>query len=105
MAHLKVYENANSTSNKKYPYLLDVQTNLLSDLRTTVVIPLAPASSSGNMAITKLCPIVDIKNKRFVAMTQQLAGVERKALGKEVGDLSTCRAEIISALDFLITGI
>lgn len=105
MAHLKVYENTNSATNKKYPYLLDIQTNLLDDLRTTVVIPLGVISSTGGAAMTKLCPIVEIKSKKFVVLTQQLAGVDRKVLGKEIADLSASRAEVIAALDFLISGI
>ena len=105
MAHFKVYENTNSGTNKKYPYLLDIQSDLLDDLRTSVAIPLAPLSAMGNAAITKLCPIVEIKSKKFVVLTQQLAGIDRKVLGKEIADVSACRSEVIAALDFLISGI
>ena len=104
MAHLKVYENT-SASHKNYPYLLDIQSDFLSDLRTTVVIPLAPFSAIGKAALTKLCPVVVVKTKKLVLLTPQLAGVERKILGKEVADLSEARSEIIAALDFLISGI
>lgn len=104
MAHLKVYENT-SSSNKTYPYLLDIQSDLLSDLRTTVVVPLAPFSAIGKAALTKLNPVVAIKSKKFVVLTQQLAGIDRKVLGREVGDLLEVRSEIIAALDFLISGI
>ena len=105
MAHCKVYENTSSATNKKYPYLLDIQSDLLDDLRTTVVVPLAPISAMGNAAMTKLCPIIEIKSKKFVALTQQLAGIDRNVLGREIADVSGCRAVIITALDFLISGI
>lgn len=105
MGQFKAYENPNKASSKTYPYLLDIQSNLLDDLRTTVVIPLSPTSLSGKAAITKLCPILEIEGKAFIALTQQIAGIDRKSLGKEVCDLSHYRSEIISALDFIISGI
>lgn len=105
MAQFTAYENPNKTTKKTYPYLLDIQSNLLSDLRTTVVIPLCATKLAGKAAITKLCPIVEIEGKSFIALTQQLAGIERNSLGQRVCDLSQHRSEIIAALDFIISGI
>ncbi len=105
MAQFIAYKNPNSRTKKLYPYLLDIQSNLLDDLRTTIVIPLIPESISGNTAISKLCPRIRIDGKSFVAVTQQLSGVDRSALGKEASDLSSYRTDIIAALDFLISGI
>ena len=68
--------------------MLDIQSDLLSDLRTTVVIPLCPVAAVGGDAITKLCPIMAIDGKRYVALSHHLAGVDRKLLGKAVADLS-----------------
>ncbi len=105
MAQFEVYENPNRASRKTYPFLLDIQSDLLSDLRTTVVIPLCPVAAVGGDVITKLCPVVSIDGKRFVALSNQLAGVDRKMLGKAVADLSRYRPEIIAALDFIVSGI
>ena len=105
MAQFAVYENPNRASLKIYPFLLDVQSDLLSDLRTTVVIPLCPVAAVGGDAITKLCPVMAIDGKRYVALSHQLAGVDRKMLGKSVADLSRYRPEIITALDFIVSGI
>lgn len=105
MAQFKAHENPNKATMKTYPYLLDIQSNLLDDLRTTVVIPLLPTSLAGKAAITKLCPILEIDGRSFIALTQQIAGIDRKYLGKEIYDLSQYRSEIIAALDFIISGI
>ncbi len=105
MAQFKAYKNPNTASRKTYPYLLDIQSNLLADLRTTVVIPLSSVALSADAAITGLCPILEIKGEKLVAMTQQLSGVERKHLGEEVEDLSHYRQEIVAAMDFIIAGI
>ena len=105
MAQFIAYKNPNSRTKKLYPYLLDIQSNLLEDLRTTIVIPLSPKSIAGDAAIAKLCPQIDFEGKTFIAMTQQIAGVDRSALGKEAFDLSSFRSDIIAALDFIISGI
>lgn len=105
MAQFIVYENSNRATKKTYPYLLDIQSNLLDELRTTIVIPLCPAKQVNNIVITKLCPVMQINNDNYIALTQQMSGIDRKALGKEVCDLSHYRSEIIAALDFIVSGI
>lgn len=105
MAQFKAYENTSKASKKLYPYLLDIQSNLLEDLRTTIVIPLCSMHFAEKAAICKLCPILEVKGELFVALTQQMAGINKSALGKEACDLSHYRAEIINALDFIISGI
>jgi toxin CcdB len=64
-----------------------------------------PTSITGTAVISKLCSIFEINNRDFVALTQQLAGIDRKVLGKEIYDLSHYRSEIIASLDFIISGI
>lgn len=105
MAQFTVYANPNSPACATYPYLLDIQSDLLDDLRTTVVIPLSPLRLAGKAAISRLCPVLDIDGEPYVAITQQLAAVDRKALGKMVCDLGHHRSDIIAALDFIISGI
>lgn len=70
MAQFFVYENTNRATKKTYPYLLDIQSNLLADLRTTVVIPPSPVAIAGSAAIAKLCPVLKINRQACVALTQ-----------------------------------
>jgi toxin CcdB len=69
------------------------------------VIPLTPQKLFGKAVITKLSPILKIEDDNYIALTQQIAGIDRKSLGKEAYDLTQYRSEIISALDFIISGI
>lgn len=105
MAQFTLYNNPNPRSKAIYPYLLDVQTSLLQDINTRVVIPIAKYSKRGIKPISHLCPVIEYAGEKWVLYTQELAGVPITHLGKPVGDMSHCRAEIISALDFLFTGI
>lgn len=105
MPQFSVHTNPNPDSKANYPYLLDIQSDLMSDLGTRVVVPLTPATGMKGKAIETLMPAFKIDGKNHVMVTPQLAGISRKQLGAVVDDLSARRDEIISALDLLITGI
>lgn len=105
MPQFHLYRNANKATQKNYPYLLDIQSNLLSELRTTVVIPLMPKRLTGNHTISKLNPVIHFKSENLTIMTQNLAGIDRTALGEVLGDLAQHRSEIIAAIDFVLSGI
>jgi toxin CcdB len=105
MSQFTVYANKNAKTRKTFPYLIDIQSDLLDELQTTVVIPLCKASQLHDQIIAKLCPLVEIGGERFIAMSQQLAGIARSQLGKEIANLSENRAQFIAAIDFIISGI
>lgn len=105
MSQFTVYNNKNPKTRKNFPFLLDIQSDLLDQIATTIVIPLAPYSSVKNQIITKLCPVVEINNKKYAALTQQLAGIDRKLLGSEVVNISNYRTEFVDAIDLIISGI
>jgi toxin CcdB len=105
MSQFTVYENKNARTKKTFPYLIDIQSDLLAGLQTTVTIPLCKASHLKDQIIAKLCPIVAIRGEKFVAISQQLAGIDRSQLGKEITNLSENRAQFVAAIDFMILGI
>jgi len=105
MPQFHLYKNSNKATQKNYPYLLDIQSNLLSDLRTTVVIPLMPKRLAGSHTISKLNPVIQVKSENFTVMTQSLAGIDRNVLGQSVGDLTQYRSDIFAAMDFVLSGI
>ncbi len=105
MAQFWVYDNKNKATQKRYPYLLDIQSDLLEDLRTTVVIPLTPTKLAGNHVMSRMNPTVEIGSERFVVMTQTLAGVDRAILGESVCSLAGERPQIVAAIDFVFSGI
>ncbi len=105
MSQFSVYKNKNSRTKKTFPYLLDIQSDLLDQLRTTVVIPLGKYSTVKDQVITKLCPIVEIDGNKYAALTQQIAGIEKSLLGTNVTNISDYRSEFIDAIDLIISGI
>lgn len=105
MSQFCAYKNPNPATRAQYPYLLDIQSDLLSELRTTVVIPMTPSKLAAAMSLTRLNPNIVINGKSFTVMTQELAGVDRKQLGAQASNLSSYRTEIVAALDFVLSGI
>ena len=105
MSQFTIYENGNKDTRKTYPYFLNVQSDLLDDLNSRMVIPFSSFASVKNINAKKLCPIITIANKEYVLLTHQMTAVPVSILKKEVTELSSFRTEIISAIDLLITGI
>ncbi len=105
MSQFSVYKNKNPKTKKTFPYLLDIQSDLLDEIRTTIVIPLGIFSTVKDQAITKLCPIVETNGSKYAALTQQLAGIDRRLLGAEVANIADYRSEFIDAIDLIISGI
>ena len=100
MAQFDVYENLNERTNKDIPFLLDIQNDILKDLSTRVVVPLVL-----NMQAAKnLNPQFEINNLTLTMSTAELAGVSKDKLGSVICSIEDKKHEIISALDFMITG-
>jgi len=104
MAQFDVYPNPNTETNHNIPYLLDVQADLLDVLATRVVIPLHTMASMPKPA-RHLNPKLEINGETYVLSTTELAGVPSSMLGKPIANITNQRQDIITALDFVITGI
>jgi toxin CcdB len=102
MPQFDVFGNPRS---KAYPFLLDVQADLLSELATRVVVPLTPAAKLRRKPLTRLNPIVSIRGADHVALFQELAAIPEKALGEAVANVAARRTELVAALDLLFTGV
>lgn len=105
MAQFSVHRNPNPETKAAVPLLLDVQSDLIADLGTRVVVPLCPASAMKGRIINTLMPVFEVEGKQYVMLTPQLAGIGNKQMGAKIADLAPQREAIIAALDLLITGI
>jgi toxin CcdB len=85
------------------PFLLDVQANLLSSLRTRLVIPLLPLAHKRDR-IPQLHLLAGIEGVSYVLATDYMAAVDRRQLGAVVGSLDKRHHEITAAIDFLLQG-
>jgi toxin CcdB len=104
MARFDVYRNSGAHA-AAVPYLLDVQSDLLSGLETRVVAPLRrrdrfPASNiPGN-----LMPTLTLEGVECILETPKLAAVPLRVLKTPIASLAASHFEITAALDFLVHG-
>jgi toxin CcdB len=103
MAQFDVYENTNKDTCEVFPFLLDVQSEILNELPTRVVVPLA-LSTELSKSIPVLTPSFKINESEVRMVTPQLVGVHTHLLGTRICSLKDQRSEIIAALDLLFTG-
>ena len=104
MEQFTVYRNKNPRTKAAFPLLVDVQSDLLEDLQTRVVIPLTKAPALTRKPMSHLTPTLAFDGEDYLLVTPQLAGIARTELGTPVGNLATARQSIIAAVDFLLTG-
>jgi toxin CcdB len=86
-------------------YVVDIQSRLLGDLATRVVIPVIPKASAPRITLSTLNPIVTIGGAEFVLMTQNVAAVPLQRLGAPAGSLDFHRDDIVRAIDALLSGL
>ncbi len=104
MPQFTVYHNENTGSREEFPFLVDVQAEVLEELGTRVVIPLARSAQLVGFPTQYLTPVVVFQGQPYALLTPQLAGISRAELGGEAGSLASQQREISGALDFLLRG-
>lgn len=104
MAYLDIYPNPNQAAARQYPFVVEVQAELLSDMPTAVVIPLGFPDVVDDKPVLRLNPVISLNDTKLILMTQALAAIHKRQLKPSVGNLSARRDEIIAALDMLFTG-
>ena len=104
MASYAVHQNPNPRTRAAVPFLLDVQLDVFSLLGTRLVVPLYRQEGAGGPILTRLCPVLPFQGQPLVAVVPELAGIPLRELGPMVGDLAAHRAEVLAAMDLLLTG-
>ncbi|WP_271270771.1 CcdB family protein [Aliamphritea hakodatensis] len=105
MAQFDVYLNPSEQSRKRFPFLVDVQSNVLNDLNTRIVIPMGYSEHFSEKPLNRLTPEITYEGISYLLLTPQLSSVSEKILRQPLGTLEHLRLEILAAVDFAISGI
>jgi toxin CcdB len=98
-----VVANPFSRSRDRQPYLVALQSDLLSqNLDTVVVAPLERAAADN--VVDRLNPHLEVEGESLVLVAQELVTVRKAALGQARASVEGERDKIIAALDLLFTG-
>ncbi|MBL8448716.1 MAG: CcdB family protein [Dechloromonas sp.] len=104
MAQFRIHRNLSSGASRGIPFLLDIQTDLLGDMATRLVVPLYRRNAYLGDLLAGLMPTFDAAGEMCVAVIPEMASVPAKCLGSEIADASSRRSDILSAVDLLISG-
>ncbi|MBL4919257.1 CcdB family protein [Szabonella alba] len=99
MARFEAWPNSDGPG-----WLLDVQTDLLCDLATRVVVPLIPLAQAPRPA-ARLNPVLKVEGADHAMVSQFLAAVPVSVLHGEPVSLAGQEQIITNALDLLLTGV
>ena len=101
MAQFDVYENTDQNTHQANPYYLDVQSDLLADLATRVVIPLITKEYIA-LPVGILNPVVRVTDKTLYLSASQIQCLHKNRLGKKIADVTSQRQAVRAAMDFLL---
>ena len=105
MAQWDVYSNPDLRSRAAVPFLLDVQSDLLSELDTRLVVPLVVTGVEPKRMPKRLCPAFNVEGRSLVLMPHEAGPVDRRVLKRRVESLRSDADQIISAMDAVLSGI
>lgn len=98
-----IYRNKGNA--RDYPYLLNVQSDIIDELNTRMVIPLVPLAAFIGRPAQRLNPVISVEGKKHLVLTQEMASVRLGQLGEEVTDVQESRQLIKDSIDFLLDGV
>ena len=103
MNEFDVHANPFPRSRDRQPFLVALQSDLLSRSFDTVVV--APLESAGSSTFAdRLNPQVQVDGQSYVLIAQEIVTVRKSVLGRAHASIASERDKIIGALDMLFTG-
>ncbi len=105
MAQWDVYQNPSPRTRGELPFFVDLQSDLLSELETRFVAPLARSRLPTKGLPRGLCPLFMIEGDEVVLIAHEAGPVDARQLKNPVSSLRSEAHSITAALDAVISGI
>jgi toxin CcdB len=103
ISQFDVVANPFPHSRDRQPYLVTLQSELLTQaLDTIMVAPLEPKGSA--TFADQLNPEIEIDGQQFVLIAQEIVTVRKSLLGKSRASIAKDRDKVAAALDLAFTG-
>jgi toxin CcdB len=98
-----VVANPDASDAPHRPYLVILQSDLVSGLRSTVVAPLVVREQLAGAQ--RMNPIFSVHGKDYWLAAHELFAIEQRILKNAIASLSDQHDAIMTALDFVFTGV
>ena len=100
-----VYGNPSPRMRDQYPYVVDIQSDLLSSLATRMVVPLAMTALAATDLPRRLCPVMTLNGQSLMLVPFEAAPLDKRLLKKKMASLHDRSHEIVAAMDAVLSGI
>jgi toxin CcdB len=100
-----VYLNPSPKMRDRYPYVVDIQSDLLSGLATRMVMPLAISALSSDDVPRRLCPSIVVKGQMHLLIPFEAAPLDKRFLNRRIASIRECANDIVSAADAVMSGV
>jgi toxin CcdB len=100
-----VYQNSSPKMRDRYPYVVDVQSDLLSGLATRMVMPLAISALSNAEVPRRLCALIVVKGQMHLLIPFEAAPLDKRFLKRRIASIRKCANDVISAADAVMSGV
>lgn len=104
MAQFDVYPNPSPRSKAAMPYVVDVQSNLLSVLPTRLVIPLSRIGLNAPIARNVIKQFT-VNGESLFLLAYVAAPVDARGLQNKVTSLHEASHDIVAAIDVVLSGV
>ena len=99
MGRFDIYSNPGKNK-RSFPYLVDVQSNVISGLATRIVIPLSPLDGLSSLALPgDLFPLIEVDGITYFFDTPQMSAIPLNELKVKAGSAQAHQSDIQTALD------
>jgi len=99
-----VYLNPSPQSTHIYPYVVDVQSDLLSFLKTSMTVPLKSYKSRVDSP-KNLTPVFNVLGEEMLFISFFAQAMDKKHLKQSVCSLSQHASEIVNVMNCILSGI
>lgn len=100
-----VFENPSPRMRDVYPYVVDVQSDLLSALATRMVVPLVITTIAAKDMPRGLCPIITVNDNALMLAPFEAAPLDKRLLMTAITSVRDRSHEIIAAMDSVLSGV
>jgi len=100
-----VYRNPSPASREAIPYMVDVQSDLLTGLQTRLLLPLARPRYVPSKGPKALSPEVEVKGESLRVLPHLAAAMRPRDLGRPVASLASESSILVAALDAVLSGV
>ncbi|MCP5280932.1 MAG: CcdB family protein [Rhodoferax sp.] len=100
-----VYQNPSPRMREQYPFVVDIQSDLLGSLATRMVVPLAVTQLASDDVPRSLCPVFPVQGLQLMLLPFEAAPIPKRLLKTHVQSLKRFASEIVAAMDAVMSGV